>query len=146
MKPTDIVEFFLVAVEENSFGKAEEMVTPDFEATGYKSDPIDIKEFLKIFRALTTGLSNFRLNYEVMKEISGNVDVTTEILGRHTKDMPSLLNGMQPIPATDLPVRLPVEHIHFTVRDQQIAKLHLQHAPGGGIQGLLKQLGVDSTA
>ncbi|MGE5682921.1 MAG: hypothetical protein ACM34K_18795 [Bacillota bacterium] len=143
MKPTDIVEEFMICIEENNFTRAEELASNDFQVTGMTPEPQGIREYFSIHRALNKGLSNFRFNYEIMKEKSGIVDVKIQIMGRHTEEMPSPLHGIKPIPPTDIAVKMPVEHLQFTVRDQKITRLHVDHVQGGGLPGILHQLGVE---
>ncbi|MDP4194598.1 MAG: hypothetical protein Q8940_06095 [Bacteroidota bacterium] len=143
MKPTDIVEEFLISVEEGNFTRAEGLVSDDFQVSGVAPEPLGIREYLSVHRALNKGLSNFRFNYEIMKEKSGVVNVKIQIMGKHTDEMPSPIPGIKPIAATDIAVKMPVEHIQFNVRDQKITKMHLDHVQGGGLPGLLHQLGVE---
>jgi len=40
-------------------------------------------------------------------------------------------------------VSLPEEHWRYVIRDNKIARIIIDRVPGGGITGLLHQLGVD---
>jgi len=48
------------------------------------------------------------------------------------------------IPQMGKSVSLPEEHWEYVVRGNAIAAIDAEHVPGGGITGLLHQLGVDA--
>src|SRR2546429_87902 len=51
--------------------------------------------------------------------------------------------GLPPIPQMARTVSLPEEHWNYTLQNSKIARIAVQRMPGGGIQGLLHQLGID---
>jgi hypothetical protein len=51
--------------------------------------------------------------------------------------------GLPPIPQMARTVSLPEEHWNYTLQNGKIAQITVQRVPGGGIQGLLHQLGID---
>jgi hypothetical protein len=61
----------------------------------------------------------------------------------HTNDFQVLLLGLPPIPATNNSVLLPEEHWEYVVKDYTIAFIRVGQVSGGGIAGILEQLGVD---
>ncbi len=65
-----------------------------------------------------------------------------QITGTHTRDLVLPVPGMPPIPATGKRVSLPEEHITFTFKGDTLASLTSDNVPGGGIPGLLAQIGV----
>jgi hypothetical protein len=49
--------------------------------------------------------------------------------------------GTAPIPATGKRLSLPKEPGAFTIKDGKIARLEAANVPGGGVMGVLAQLG-----
>lgn len=51
--------------------------------------------------------------------------------------------GLPPIPETNKSVSLPKEHWEYVIKDNTIATIRVEQVAGGGIAGILQQLGVD---
>ncbi|MCU7495670.1 MAG: ester cyclase [Ignavibacteria bacterium] len=143
MSPANIIEEFLIAIEQRNFTKAEDLLSNSFKVTGVAPDTLDASGFMSIHRALGNGIPDFRFNYEFLKEKGGAVNVRFHITGTHTKSMPAPYAGLRTIAPTNKSVNMPDEQVEFTVRDNKIQKLQVTHVEGGGLPGLLKQIGVD---
>ncbi|MGE5621335.1 MAG: ester cyclase [archaeon] len=143
MSPANIVEEFLIAIEQRNFNKAEELLSNSFKVTGVGPDTLDASSFMSIHRALGNGMPDFRFNYEFTKEKGGIVNVKMHITGTHTKSMPAPYAGLRTIPPTNKTVNMPEEPVEFTVRDNKIQKMQVTNVEGGGLPGLLKQIGVE---
>jgi hypothetical protein len=57
--------------------------------------------------------------------------------------MPAPIPGLHNIPATNKLLRMPEEKVTFTIKDNKIERVNLEQVPGGGLPGVLKQLGVE---
>ena len=53
--------------------------------------------------------------------------------------------GTPPIPQTANSVNMPPEDVRFTLEQGLITSLYVQQTEGGGIRGLLRQLGIELT-
>jgi hypothetical protein len=71
------------------------------------------------------------------------VRATIQITGTHTTDFQVLILGFPPIPATNKSVLLPEEHWEYAVKGNTIAFIRVEQVTGGGIAGILEQLGID---
>ena len=62
----------------------------------------------------------------------------------HSEFNPSITSLRIPwaIPATGKRISLPVEHITFTFKGDKIASMTSDIVPGGGVAGVLAQIGV----
>jgi hypothetical protein len=100
-------------------------------------------EFLNVHRSLNTGLPDFSFNHRIVKESGEQVEVKVRLTGTHKKDMHPPIPGLGTIKATNKQVRMPEENVSVTVKNNKITKVLLQQVPGGGLPGLLKQIGVD---
>lgn len=63
------------------------------------------------------------------------------ITGTHTKEMTAPIPGIKNIPATGKAVSMPEEEAYLTVKDGKIIRMELEKVPGGGLPGILKQIG-----
>lgn len=143
MGPANVVEEFLIAIEQRNFTKAEDLLSNNFRASGLAPDVLDASGLMSIQRALGSGMPDFRFNYEFLKEKGGIVRVKFHITGSHIESMPAPYSGLRSIPPTNKNVNMPDETVEFNVRDNKIQKMDVQHTDGGGLAGLLKQLGVE---
>lgn len=71
------------------------------------------------------------------------VKATVQMMGTQTESfiLPPL--GIPPIPQMAGTIAMPEEQWSYTVENGKIARIVVGHVAGGGIQGLLHQLGVD---
>ncbi|MDP4116438.1 MAG: ester cyclase [Bacteroidota bacterium] len=143
MENTRIVEDFLQAIERNDFTKAETYLARDFKVTGVAPDPLGANEFLGLHRAFNKGMPDFRFNYKIGKDKNNVVDLKVRLTGTHTKEMPAPIPGLHNITATNKSIKMPEEPIRVTIKDKKITTLHLEQVTGGGLTGLLKQIGVE---
>ena len=143
MEQNKIVESFFNAIEKNDFTTAESYLSSNFKATGVGPDPLGAKEFLGAHRAFNKGMPDFKFNYKIGNVKNNIVETKVKLTGTHFKDMPAPAPGFPNIPATNKTVRMPEERVTFTIKDNKIEKLLLESVPGGGLPGLLKQLGVE---
>jgi hypothetical protein len=146
MENTKIVEGFLQAIEKNDFVKAESFVSKDFKVMGVSPDPLGTKEFLGAHRALGIGMPDFKFNYKIEREKNNVVDMKVKLTGTQTHELPAPIPGLKNIPATNKFLKMPEEPLQVTIRDNKIAVINLKQVPGGGLPGILKQLGVELPA
>ena len=87
-------------------------------------------------------MPDFKFNYKIGDVRDNIVETKVKLTGTHFKDMPAPAPGLHTIPATNKTLKMPEERVTFTIKDNKIDKLHLESVPGGGLPGVLKQLGV----
>ena len=138
-----IVENFFNAIEKNDFKAAEGLLSKDFKVTGVGPAPLGPKEYLGVHWAFNKGMPDFKFNYVIGSVKNNVVDTRVSLTGTHTKEMPAPIPGLHNIPPTNVNLKMPEEHVTFTVKDNKIESLHLAQVPNGGLPGLLKQLGVE---
>ena len=143
MENEKIAESFFNAIEKNDFTTAESYLSNNFKITGVGPEPLRAKEFLGVHRAFNTGMPDFKFNYKIGSVSKNIVETKVKLTGTHFKDMPSPAPGFPNIPATNKTLRMPEEKVRFTFKDNKIEALHIESVPGGGLPGVLKQLGVE---
>lgn len=143
MEEKRIVEELFQAIEKNDFVKAESYFSKDFKITGVTPEPLGVKEFLGTHKALGTGIPDFRFNYKIGEIKDNVVKAKVKLSGTHTKEMPAPVPMVEKIPATNKKIQMPEENLQITLKDNKISEINLEHIPGGGVEGILKQIGVD---
>jgi hypothetical protein len=143
MKPSEIVGNFINAIESNDFKTAENLTSNDFVVEGVGPSKFTRTEFLNLHRALNNGLPDFSFNHKIVKESGDQVDIRIRLTGTHKRDMQPPIPGISTIKATNKQIKMPEENVHLTVKNNKITRLRLEQIPGGGIAGLLKQIGVE---
>ena len=143
MEQNKIAESFFNAIEKNDFTTAESYLSNNFKITGVGPEPLEAKEFLGLHKAFNKGMPDFKFNYKIGDVKNNIVETKVKLTGTHFKEMPSPAPGFPNIPATNKTLRMPEEKVRFTFKDNKIESLHLESVPGGGLPGVLKQLGVE---
>jgi hypothetical protein len=143
MEQNKIVESFFKAIEKSDFTAAESLVSNNCKITGVGPDGLGIKEFLGVHRAFNTGMPDFKFNYKIGNVKNNVVETKVKLTGTHFKEMPAPIPGLHNIPATNKLLRMPEEKVTFTIKDNKIERVNLEQVPGGGLPGVLKQLGVE---
>jgi hypothetical protein len=143
MENSKIVEEVYSGMEKNDFTKAEYYASKDMKVTGPAPVPLGVKEFFGTMRALITGIPDWKFNYKIGSESKNIVETKVKITGTHTRELPSPLPGVKNIAATNKTVRMPEEKVTFKFDNGKIVNINVEKVEGGGIPGLLKQLGVE---
>jgi hypothetical protein len=143
MEQNKIVEGFFNSIEKNDFTGAEGYLSKSFKVSGVGPELLGAKEFLGVHRAFNTGMPDFKFNYKITTVKDNIVETKVKLTGTHFKDMPAPAPWLNKIPATNRTLRMPEERVTFTIKDNKIEKLHLENTPGGGLMGVLKQLGAE---
>ena len=142
MSKVDTVRAFSEALEARDFNRAASYLADDFVFTGPVPQPIGKQEFLAIQSAFEDAFQDWSFNSHDEVEQGDTVVAAVQITGTHTRDLVLPMPGMPRIPATGKRVSNPVEHITFTFKGDKIASLTSDNVPGGGVPGVLAQIGV----
>ena len=141
----DRVRSFMTALETNDQDTIASYLSEDFTFSGWTPQPLNKKDFLTVIGGIKTGIPGLIFNLHNIDEQGDTITGTMQIAGYQTDSfiLPPL--GLPPIPQTANSVSLPAEDVKFSLRNTQIASMIVQRTPGGGITGLLRQLGIDVT-
>ncbi|MGE5499747.1 MAG: nuclear transport factor 2 family protein [Syntrophothermus sp.] len=143
MKTGKYVEEFLMAIERGDFRMAESLLSKDFRITGFEPDPVHGREYLAIMKNILKGIPDFRFNFRITRQEENLVEVKIKMTGIQTHIIPSLLPGMKDIQPTDKWISMPEETAEVTIRSDRIERINLHTIAGGGLQGLVKQIGAE---
>ena len=140
----DDVRAFIAALEVNDLTLAGSYLTDDFLANGWTPLPLDKKGFLSVIGGLKAGIPGLIFNmHNITHENDEEVNATFQIAGYQTDSfiLPTL--GLPPVPQMARSVSMPTEDVSFTFLNGKMKILTFKHTEGGGIIGLLHQLGFD---
>ena len=144
--PTDIVRNFMSALDDNDLDTAATYLADDFLFSGWTPKPLDKNGFLGMLKDIKEGIPGLLFNLHNVLEQSENIITgTIQIKGYQSDSFIIPILGTPPIPQTATSVSLPTEDVTYQLNDSAIAAMTVQHVAGGGISGLLKQLGIDLT-
>jgi hypothetical protein len=140
MKGSQVVRAVMNAWESHNVDELHSRFTEDCLFTGMLPEPMNKEEFINLALATLKAMPDLALHASNFQEEGDRVRVQSAITGRQIRALH--LAGMLVIPATGKKIALPVEMHEYTVREDQISALTVSPVPGGGIVGLLAQLGV----
>lgn len=139
MTPTELIKSLDKEISGGDLAKAGQYMSDDFKFTGVGPQPFGKDETLGVWATLRAAMPDFNHNLKVVRESGGMVYATVDVTGTHTGDL-SIPHGPT-VPATGRKVHNPLERIAITVRDGKVTEWEVEHVPGGGLGGILGQLG-----
>ena len=142
MNEIDVVKSALATCESGQVSKLASFLTDDMVFAGPVPQPVGKKEFVGLMTAMVAAIPNWKFNATDYKQNGNQVMVTFQITGTQTGELNLPMPGFQKLPATGKHVSLPKEPTTVTVKDGKISRLEAAVVPGGGVMGVLAQLGV----
>ena len=142
MSALDVVKAGFAAAESNDWKKFEGYVAENFVFSGATPQPVGKKEFVGLQMALQEAMPDWSFNAAGFKENGDKVTVDMRITGTQTKELSLPMPGFPKVPASNKKVSLPSQPGTFTVKNDKLVSLEVKDVSGGGLQGILAQLGV----
>jgi predicted ester cyclase len=137
-----VVRELLDAIDDGDWDRVQELTSPDFEKRSrIAPEPIRRDRWLDMHRRLHAALPDMRHNPSDFRESGGRVEFNLHMAGTHTGTLSLPELGVPDIPATGRRVEFPPQSDVFEVRDGRVVGGESTIPPGGGIPGLLAQLG-----
>lgn len=141
MNAKETVETVISALQAEDFELAANTLSDDFTFRGLGPKILNKPDFLATQSALVAAMPDFSYNLSDIHEEHGRVVATTTITGTHTHTLSLPLFHIRPIPATGLSVVLPAQQLVSEVENDNVVSMQLEPVPGGGLEGLLQQIG-----
>lgn len=120
------------------------LVSDDFRLEGAGLDGIGKPEFMAAMKAQLDAFPDYSENPTDVREDGDVVHFVAHVHGTHKNTF--ALPRMEPVPPTDRSFQLPPEPVWVRVRDGKLLLYHVEAVPGGGVDGILSQLGVQRAA
>jgi ketosteroid isomerase-like protein len=142
MNNIDVVKAGLAASETGQSSKLAEYLSDDMVFAGPVPQPLGKREFIGLMTAMVAAMPDWKFNAKDFKLNGDKVTVVAQITGTQTRELNLPMPGFQKFPATGKRVALPKEGMTITVKNGKISRLESEVVPGGGVNGVLAQLGV----
>ncbi|MGD0750576.1 MAG: nuclear transport factor 2 family protein [Anaerolineales bacterium] len=142
MNAIDMIKLGLAGMEMGQSGKLAEILTDDMVFAGPVPEPVGKHEFLGLQTALVKAMPDWKFNATDFKQNGEQVTATFQITGTHTGELSLPMPGFPKVPASGKHVSLPKEAITITLKNGKISRLEAAKVPGGGVAGVLAQLGI----
>lgn len=146
MSAVETVRAVIGAIEANDFARARSLLADDFTFGGAVPQPIGPDAWLGIHKAFNAAMLDFSFNASGFREENGGAVCQVQITGTQTRELALPIPGMPPVPATGKHVALPAEPIRVTAQNGKLTTMEVNEVPGGGLPGLLAQLGASLPA
>lgn len=142
MNAVETVQTVLAAIEANDWERARGYLADDFIFGGAVPEPIGPDAWLGVHRALGSAMPDFLFNARGLRDENGQVAGQVQITGTQTRELALPVPGIPRVQPTGKRVSLPAEDITATMRGDKLAAYMVGKVAGGGLPGILAQLGV----
>ncbi len=142
MDPEIVLRSCLAAFEAGQFEDAAAYLADNFTFSGPVPEPVGKKEFVGLQSGLVKAIPDWKFNLHNVRSQGDTVTGVVQITGTHTNTLPALMPGASEVPATGRHVSLPEEHCQALVKDGKIVSFSTDKVAGGGVMGLIQQLGI----
>lgn len=139
----DIVRTFINVLETNDLDTAAGYLNEEFIFSGWTPQQLNKKDFLTFIGDIKSGIPGLIFNLHNIDEQRDEVTGTIQIAGYQTDSFILTPLGLPPIPQTASSISLPAEDVEFLFKNDQIVHMVVKHTFGGGIKGLISQLGIN---
>ncbi|HTK07765.1 MAG TPA: hypothetical protein VL485_11395 [Ktedonobacteraceae bacterium] len=141
---SEIVKAFISALENREFDEASDYLSDNFACTGWTPLPLYKLSFLGTIKGLKEGIPGLVFNlHNVADTANQQVTGTIQVAGYQSNSFVLPALGTPVIPQMARSVSLPSEEVEFRLNDGKITLIRVEPVQGGGIRGLLEQLGIE---
>jgi predicted ester cyclase len=142
MSALEMASKLFQAIEAKDTTAAAKLLSDDFTFSGPVPQPISGREWLAMHQSLSKAFPDWKFNVTGLREEGGKVRGAIQITGTHKGELALSAVGMPKLPATGKAIKLPREEITLTVSNGRFTSLNSPAIVGGGVMGILSQLGV----
>ncbi len=140
MSAADRAQAAMKAWEVNDANTLASYLADDFVCKGPLPQPLNKEQYIGYMKAMMTAMPDWSFNAHILHEQGDTVLFVTQITGTHTGDLS--LPELPIIPPTGKKIALPNEHMEYTVNGDTITAITTDQQSGGGLAGILAQLGM----
>ncbi|OGR91226.1 MAG: hypothetical protein A2V88_11145 [Elusimicrobia bacterium RBG_16_66_12] len=143
MSALEMASKLFQAIEAKDMIAAAKYLSDDFTFSGPVPQPVSGGEWLAMHQSLSKAFPDWKFNASNLREEGGKVRGVLQITGTHKGELDLSALGMPNVPATGKAIKLPREEITLTGSDGKFTSLSTAATVGGGVMGVLSQLGVE---
>jgi len=143
MQALEMANKLFQAIEAKDTSTAAKYLSDDFTFSGPVPQPISGHEWMAMHQGLSIAFPDWKFNASDLREADGNVHGAVQITGTHTGELDLSTFGMPNVPATGKAIKLPREEFTLTVSNGKFSSFNNPPTDGGGVMGILSQLGVE---
>lgn len=142
MRPKEVFKLYTAALDRGDFEVMATLIHDNFRLEGAGLDGIGKPEFLAAMKAQLEAFPDYTENPSDVTEDGDVVRFIAHVRG--TQRGTFALPGMAAIAPTGKQIKLPAEPAWVKISEERLLLYHVEAVPGGGIGGILNQLGIDS--
>jgi hypothetical protein len=139
----ETVNALVTALQSGDLELAATLLSEDCVVSGFTPEPLNRDEFLALQSQLLAAMPDFSYNLSQIGAEGKNAHALITITGTNTNNLELPEFGLQSIPATGLQIVLPQISSSWRVRHEAVVKIDMEGVPGGGLTGLLQQIGAE---
>jgi hypothetical protein len=139
MNTLDIVKKALLDIEKGTIDAS--AYTEDMTLSGPVPKPLNRNEYISLMKNLVGAAPDWNFHARNFTVRGDTVKVTVNITGTQTNTLPAIIPGMSALPPTNKRFTLPEEHLAIKVQGDKISETVVDAVPGGGVMGIVSQLG-----
>lgn len=143
MDAVEATKKLFALIESRETGAAAELLSDDFTFSGPVPDPINGAAWLGLHDRLNDAFSDFSFNLRDAQQVGDAVQVTLQLSGTHSSELDLSALDMPNVPTTGKSFELPPESTTVTIEGEKITSIRVAAVEGGGVMGILSQLGVE---
>lgn len=143
MDAVEATKKLFALIESRETGAAAELLSDDFTFSGPVPDPINSAAWLGLHDRLNDAFSDFSFNLRDAQQVGDAAQVTLQLSGTHSSELDLSALDMPNVPTTGKSFELPPESTTVTIEGEKITSIRVAAVEGGGVMGILSQLGVE---
>lgn len=145
-RAVETVNAFMQALEAKEFARAGGYLSDALIFGGFTPAPLHKNQFINVMSELAEGFPNLSFTFHGAEEIAetmegSRVKGTVQINGSQVNSFQLPALGIGPIPQMARSILLPEENWEYQLENNVITSIRVDRVPGGGVEGLLNQLG-----
>ena len=141
MDPEHVLRQYFAALDARDLARVEALLA-EWLVFETPIEPLGKEDLLEFLAVLFVAFPYWRFNHEQFVTTGNSVRTKLRMRGTHTATFAAPLPGLRPVPATGRYVVLPEQEFLYETAEGTITRIATAFVPGGGILGLLEQLGV----
>ena len=143
MNRIELVEEMMTALQGGDLRLAANTLADTFEMTGLTPKTLSKRQFLAVQSELLSAMPDFSYNLSTLHDDEEAVHAIIRISGTQTHDLRLPLFGLENISATGLAISLPQTRVTYQVENDRVVHMSAETVVGGGLSGLLQQVGTE---